>query len=706
MTVTLLKRLATLAAVVCLAATLNTSAVGAQESRPGSSAAALAGDQTPTQQIERLYGAIFGRSPDAGGQAFWEDQLTSGTRTLAQIAGLMVGSSQEFIDLYGNLNNREFVNQLYLNVQDRPGETDGVNFWTSELDNGNRTRGGVVLGFSESPEYRKATGSFDPVARLYCAFFLRNPDAGGKAFYETQYINNARSLNSIAQEFTQSPEFTTLYGSLSDRQFVELIYKNVQGRNVPLVADLQGAAFWTGQLSTGARTRGQVMIGFSESNEYQNRWTRNAPCPTPGNAVATAVNDSPTVTFTGSVTFNWAQNDTLPSGTSVAITTQGANGNTVNNGNGTFTYTRNGNNATTDTIVYTLTSADGITSTGTINMTILPAGADGIPTAVDDVVTVPSGVASEISWAANDITDDSVTVATFTQPQSGAVTYGGGNTFTFTPAAGFTNGTVSFTYTLTDDSDPADTSTATVTVNVGTSDTGAAVADRYIVVADTPTVLDVLANDNTTGLTLSDPGAASHGTVEIVGSTIRYTPDTGYTAARTGLGLVGDSFTYTLTNATGNTSTASVEVIVLAEPACEVFMNYPFNSTNGVGGDATNIELFFSSVGCVELYDQSSAFQVNWTGVTVDGAAVTTTSPDAGNVLRDLAPVTTAQAADFEVTVAGTATFTVDGATAVAVQFSLRFFSNDSGASWIRDGSTFRGRGPDDVTVTINPLTS
>jgi len=129
MTVTLLKRLATLVALVCLAATLNTSAVGAQDSRPGTEAA-LAGDQTPEQQIERLYGAVFDRAPDEAGFAFWVNELRSGARNLRQIADAMVGVSPEFRDTYGNLDNRGFVNRLYLNVQGRPGDTAAVDFWT------------------------------------------------------------------------------------------------------------------------------------------------------------------------------------------------------------------------------------------------------------------------------------------------------------------------------------------------------------------------------------------------------------------------------------------------------------------------------------------------------------------------------------------------------------------------------------------------
>lgn len=45
------------------------------------------------------------------------------------------------------------------------------------------------------------------------------------------------------------------------------MYTNVLGRS----PDSVGLAYWTGQLNTGNKTRGQVMVGFSESNEYKTK---------------------------------------------------------------------------------------------------------------------------------------------------------------------------------------------------------------------------------------------------------------------------------------------------------------------------------------------------------------------------------------------------------------------------------------------------
>src|SRR5688500_19664870 len=72
-------------------------------------------------------------------------------------------------------------------------------------------------------------------------------------------------LDGISDAFGQSPEFVNTYGALTNAQFVDRVYRNVLGRE----PDAGGRAFWTQQLDSGARTRGQVMTGFSESAEYR-----------------------------------------------------------------------------------------------------------------------------------------------------------------------------------------------------------------------------------------------------------------------------------------------------------------------------------------------------------------------------------------------------------------------------------------------------
>lgn len=100
------------------------------------------------------------------------------------------------------------------------------------------------------------------VARLYSAYFLRQPDQAGYDYWVGLRASGT-TLAAISAAFEGSPEFNALYGSLSDSQFIDQVYQNVQGRP----ADAGGKAFWLDFLAAG-NSRGDVMIGFSESSEY------------------------------------------------------------------------------------------------------------------------------------------------------------------------------------------------------------------------------------------------------------------------------------------------------------------------------------------------------------------------------------------------------------------------------------------------------
>lgn len=105
-------------------------------------------------QVYRLYEAAFNRRPDVDGLVFWTDAVDRGSVTLINAANSFV-FSDEFTATYGSsssVSNGAFVDLLYLNILDRAGEDDGVNFWTGELSNGNYSRAQVLFGFSESDE--------------------------------------------------------------------------------------------------------------------------------------------------------------------------------------------------------------------------------------------------------------------------------------------------------------------------------------------------------------------------------------------------------------------------------------------------------------------------------------------------------------------------------------------------------------------------
>src|SRR6185312_9197206 len=98
----------------------------------------------------RLYDTVLGRLPDLSGLTNWTNSLESGT-SLQTVANGFV-ASQEFQNVYGALNNTDFVTLMYSNVLHRAPDQAGLTNWVSDL-NGGESRAQVAIGFSESPEH-------------------------------------------------------------------------------------------------------------------------------------------------------------------------------------------------------------------------------------------------------------------------------------------------------------------------------------------------------------------------------------------------------------------------------------------------------------------------------------------------------------------------------------------------------------------------
>ncbi len=125
--------------------------------------------------VVRLYYAYFRRSPDIDGLKFWAGKLGAG---LAPVnVSQAFTESSEFINTYGALNDDAFIELVYQNVLGRASDAAGNEFWIGQLAAG-RSRGSVMLGFSDSAENIRA---LDPVVKgtmLYVGMLGRTPDAG------------------------------------------------------------------------------------------------------------------------------------------------------------------------------------------------------------------------------------------------------------------------------------------------------------------------------------------------------------------------------------------------------------------------------------------------------------------------------------------------------------------------------------------------
>ncbi|MCA0998640.1 DUF4214 domain-containing protein [Alloyangia pacifica] len=106
-----------------------------------------------TGQVIRLYQAAFDRAPDAGGFYNWTERLVTESFTLKQVAAGFTGSA-EFASDYGDFDNGDYVQALYNNVLGRDADAKGLENWTERLDTGLMSRSEVLIGFSESAEFR------------------------------------------------------------------------------------------------------------------------------------------------------------------------------------------------------------------------------------------------------------------------------------------------------------------------------------------------------------------------------------------------------------------------------------------------------------------------------------------------------------------------------------------------------------------------
>ena len=156
-------------------------------------------------------------------------------------------------------SDESFVRQQYVDFLGRSGDSAGIIFWTNLVKNGTIYRADVIDNFVFSAEFQSVIA---PVSRLYLAYYKRLPDTDGLKYWIEQKINGM-TLNDMSQHFADAAEFKSTYGTLSDEEFVKLVYQNVLNRS----ADQSGLNYWKGLLVDKTLVRGSVMTGFSESEE-------------------------------------------------------------------------------------------------------------------------------------------------------------------------------------------------------------------------------------------------------------------------------------------------------------------------------------------------------------------------------------------------------------------------------------------------------
>lgn len=234
------------------------------------------------------------------------------------------------------------------------------------------------------------------------------------------------------------------------------------------------------------------------------------------------------------------------------------------NPDGSFDYTPALDVNGTDSFSYR--ASDGLNQSAVAIVTILISAVNDAPLALADTLTTTEDTALSIpgaSLTANDTDVDgdslSVVAVSASSSQSGTVALVG-STISYTPAANF-SGSDTFTYTVSDGQ--GGNATAIVTVSVTpVNDAPLATADTLTTTEDTALSVagaSLTANDtDVDGGSLSvvavSASSSQSGTVELVGSTVVYTPAANFNGS--------DTFSYTVSDGRGGSAAATVTVNV------------------------------------------------------------------------------------------------------------------------------------------------
>ncbi|NLI52783.1 MAG: tandem-95 repeat protein, partial [Clostridiales bacterium] len=219
------------------------------------------------------------------------------------------------------------------------------------------------------------------------------------------------------------------------------------------------------------------------------------------------------------------------------------------------------------TVKIDVSVSDGeLSAEGAFELNVIPV--NDIPIAADDAASVDEVVSTgaestppvtrktiDLLDNDSDVEDGKPKIVLITDVENGTVmNIGGGSVLV--SAEGDYNGDVTFTYTVMDRAGATASANVVLTVNP-VNDPPRAKDDAITIDEDATPEISVLANDTDPEgdtLTIDSVSTPAHGTADISGTKVLYTPDEDYYGS--------DSFTYTVSDGNGGTANATVRITI------------------------------------------------------------------------------------------------------------------------------------------------
>lgn len=163
--------------------------------------------------LVRLYTAYFQRMPDYDGLMYWYGRMypSNGTNgLLINNTSESFAQSAEFISIYGQLNNLQFVELVYQNVLGRMAEPGGRDYWVGRLNAG-LIRGEMMIGFSESAENISNNRNANTITMAFAGMLRRVPSASERDAWLAAMNAGSQSTLTLIQAILDSSAYASRF---------------------------------------------------------------------------------------------------------------------------------------------------------------------------------------------------------------------------------------------------------------------------------------------------------------------------------------------------------------------------------------------------------------------------------------------------------------------------------------------------------------
>ncbi len=167
-------------------------------------------------EVAKLYVATFNRAPDAGGLSYW----TNTGMSIENIAQSFFDQSETQTLYPSGTTNSSFVTSVYANLFNRAPDTDGLNYWVQELDNGNITKQNFILAVINGAQNTAVSQD---------ATILTNKQTVGM-YFSGQGLNDVAKATQVMTDIDDSDASVLSAYTLVDNHASETISSFIDGK--------------------------------------------------------------------------------------------------------------------------------------------------------------------------------------------------------------------------------------------------------------------------------------------------------------------------------------------------------------------------------------------------------------------------------------------------------------------------------------------